>query len=196
MFAPTSGVSLPRQSPAAVASGRAGHHRRPDPLDLATVFEIAHLVGLTGGADPTSDRTAEQRKCCLERQDPALGDLRRLDDHRVQHGVVEDTAVEEEAHTTWTARPGVQEVHAHEPAGGDVEAALLSGFAATSLPWGLADLDDTARNRPAALVRRLQDQQSALAATYRAHLRRRGWSRRRPAARIVHRRHRCPWRSC
>ena len=143
-----------------------GRDLEPDPLHPATVFEIAHLVGLAGDAHPTSDRTAEQRERCLERQEPALGDLSRLDDHRVQDGVVEDTAVEEETHATRTARPGVQEVNADEPAGSDVEAALFSGFAATSLPWRLTDLDDTARNRPAALVRRLQDQQSAMAATY------------------------------
>ena len=165
MFAPTSFVSFP----AVAGRGGIGPRRtssKTDALYLATVFEIAHLLGLTGGADPTSDWTAEQRKRRLERQDPALGDLLRLDDHRVQHGVVEDTAVEEEAHTTWTARPGVQEVHAHEPADADVEAALLLGLAATSMPRGLANLDNTARNRPTALVRRLQDQQSVLVATY------------------------------
>jgi hypothetical protein len=32
------------------------------------------------------------------------------------------------------ARPGAQVVQAHEPAGRDVEAALLFGLAATSLP--------------------------------------------------------------
>lgn len=105
-----------------------------DPLYRAAVLEIAQLFGLTGGADPTSDRPAEQGQRCLERQDPALGDLRWLDDHCAQDGVVEDTTVKEEAHTTWTARPGAQEVQAHEPTGGDVEAALLFGLAATSLP--------------------------------------------------------------
>ena len=82
--------------------------------------------------------------------------------------VVEDTTVEKEAHTTWTARPGAQEVQAHEPAGGDVEAAFLFGLAATSLPGGLANLDNTARDRPTALVRGLQDEQSALPATYQS----------------------------
>ncbi len=112
MFAATfevAGVST--QSPAITAFGRRASGT--DALYLATVFEIAHLLGLTGGADPTSDWSAEQRKSCLDGQDSALGDLRRLDDHRVQDGIIEDTAVEQEAHTTWTARPGVQEVHAH-----------------------------------------------------------------------------------
>jgi hypothetical protein len=136
-----------------------------DPRYRAAVLEIAHPFGLTGGADATPDRAAEQRQRRLERQQPTLGDLNRLDDHRAQDCVVEDTAVEKKAHTTWTAGLGAQEVHAHQPSGGDVEAALLPGLAATSLPRGFADLHNTARDRPTALVRRLQDEQSALPAT-------------------------------
>ena len=153
------------QSPAATAPGRR-QSSRTDALHLTSVFEIAHLLGLTSGADPASDWSAEQRQSCLDGQDSALGDLLQLDDHRVQHGVIEDPAVEEEAHTAWTARSRVQEVHAHKPASGDIEAALLLGFAPTSLPRRLADLDSTAWNRPTAFVGRLQDQQPALAATY------------------------------
>ena len=91
------------------------------------------MFGLGSRADPTSDRPAEQRKGGLELEDPAFGDLGRLDDDRVQDDVVEDAAVEEETHATGAVRPGVQKVHAHEPAGGDVDAALLFGFATTGL---------------------------------------------------------------
>src|SRR5689334_20533 len=148
----------------------------PDSRYRAAVLEIAQPFGLPGGPDPTSDRPAEQRQRCFERRDPALGDLRWLDDHRSQNGVVEDTAVEKETHTAWTTRPGTQEVHAHQPTGGDVEAALFLSLAATSLPGGFAALDYTARDRPTALVRWLQDEQSALPATYQSSGG--GWDRR------------------
>jgi hypothetical protein len=136
-----------------------------DPLYGAAVLEIANVFGLACGADTTPDRPAEQRQRRLEQQEPALGDLVWLDDHRAQDGLVEDTTIEKEPQTTRTARPGAQEVHAGEPAGGDVEAALFLGLAATSLPGGLAKLDKSARDRPTALVCRLQDEQSTPPAT-------------------------------
>src|SRR5690349_12251361 len=91
-----------------------------------------------------------------------LVDLIGLQPDRLQLAVAEGAAVKQEPQAAGTVGSWPSEVDAHEPAASDLEPALLSRLALTSLPWRLAAVVDLpAGDRPALLVVRSEDQQPA-----------------------------------
>mgnify|MGYP000890044160 CR=1 FL=1 len=123
--------------------------------------EVAVLPELIRG-HPSPHRGAEPLERRRQRDEAVLADLQGLDGDAGEDLVVIPAAVEKKAQTQRTVAPGRASVDRGEPTLGDPEAGLLPHFALAGLPGRLpVVLHHPARDGPAGLVRRLEDEQSS-----------------------------------
>src|SRR5271166_7005215 len=134
----------------------------PNSGDGAAVLQVDQPLSAGGRPHPPPDRAPEQDERVRERDEPGFGDLLGLQHEAGERLVAHFPAVEEEPDPPWAARARAAEVHRREPRAGHVDAGLLAHLALARLPRRLpVRLHDTAGDRPAALVGRLEDQQPA-----------------------------------
>src|SRR5208283_5956957 len=130
----------------------------PDPGDAVAVLQVDQPPSAGGRPHPPPDRTPEQDERVRERDEPGLGDLLGLQHEAGERLLAHLPAVEEEPDSPRAARARPAEVHRREPAAGHVDAGLLAHLAPARLPRRFpVRLHDTAGDRPAALVGRLED---------------------------------------
>src|ERR1700727_1759413 len=130
--------------------------------DPAAVFQVDAAATPGRGPNGPADGGPEQGERGVERGQPVLGDLLRLQGDRAEGLVGCLSAVEQVADPGRAALAGGAEVGAGQAATDHVKAAFLVDLAAAGLPRRLpVGLHDAARYGPARLVGRLEDQQAA-----------------------------------
>ena len=129
----------------------------------APVLEVQAAVGPDCGEHPPPHRTAQQASGLIEIDEATFEDLPGLQALAFELLGAEFATVKEEPQPTRPARRLRRpEVHTDQAAACDLDPTLLAGLAPARLPRRLAILLELpARNRPATLVARLQNQQPA-----------------------------------